>query len=159
MRVSLILLKVDPSATTETWKAAEAEATAIEKRLREGADFAELAKLHSADQSAEQGGDLGYLHVGMLPDGIQEKLDAMKPGELSTATRILEGYAVFRYEALQAPKHHDFATVRQRASDLLAREQSEEAWKSFIADLRKKAKISINAQRYPMLAGAAAAAR
>ena len=159
MRVSLILLKVDPSSTTDVWKAAEAEAAALEKRLRQGADFAELAKLHSADESAAKGGDLGYLHRGMLPDGIQEKIDAMKPGELATPTRILEGYAVFRYEALQEPRHHDFDAVRQRASDLLARDQSEQAWKDFIAGLRTKAKIQINTQRYPALAGKPAGGR
>ncbi len=159
MRVSMILLEVDPSSPTAVWDAAEEEAAKLVKRLSEGADFAELAKAHSADESADKGGDLGYLHRGMLPDGIQEKIDAMKPGELSPPTRVLQGYAVFRYEARQAPKHHDFATVRNRASDLLARDMADQAWTDFLARLRKKAKVEVNVQRYPALAATAAGGR
>lgn len=155
MRLSMILLRVDPSSTTAVWQAAEAEAAAILKRAEAGADFAELARMHSADESAAKGGDLGYLHRGMLPDGIQDKIDGMKPGQLSAPTRILQGYALFRFEALQPAKHHDFATVRQRASDLLARDQAEQAWNGFVAGLRKKAKIQMNTQRYPALASGA----
>lgn len=153
MRLSIIVLKVDPSAPTAAWQAAETEAGALRLRLTEGgANFAELARLHSADESAEKGGDLGYLHRGMLPEGIQEKIDDMKPGDLSPPTRILQGFALFRYESRQEPKHHDFATVRPRASDLLAREQAEEAWNKYLAQLRKKAKIELNTQRYPAIA-------
>lgn len=153
MRISVILLAVDPSAPTSAWQAAETEAGSLRLRLTEGgADFAELARLHSAHESAQKGGDLGYLHRGMLPDGIQDKIDDMKPGDLSPPTRILQGFSLFRYESLQAPKHHDFATVRPRASELVAREQADEAWSKFLAQLRKKAKIELNSQRYPVLA-------
>lgn len=155
MRISMILLEVDPSSPTAAWQAAEEEAAGLLKRIRAGADFAETARKHSKDDSAANGGDLGYLHRGMLPDGIQDKIDAMKPGDLSVPTRILQGYAIFRYDALQPPKHHAFATVRQRASDLLARDQSDQAWTDFLAGLRKKAKIELNTQRYPALAAGA----
>lgn len=152
MRVSVIVLKVDPSSPTSAWQAAATEAGALRMQLVEGgADFAELARKHSADDSAAKGGDLGYLHRGMLPEGIQEKIDDMKPGDLSEPTRILQGYALFRYEAHQAPKHHDFATVRARATDLLMREQSEAAWTQFVARLRKNARIELNTQRYAAL--------
>lgn len=152
MRLSLIVLKVDPSSPTSAWEAAEAEAGALRLRLTDGgADFAELARKHSADDSAQNGGDLGYLHRGMLPEGIQEKVDDMKPGDLSPPTRILQGYALFRYEAKQAAKHHDFATVRARATDLLARDLADKAWTDFRAQLRKKAKIELNTQRYPAI--------
>jgi peptidylprolyl isomerase len=66
---------------------------------------------------------------------------------------------VFRYDALQKPKHHELAAVRERATDLLRREQSENAWKDFVAGLRKKAKIELNTQRYPALAAEKAAAK
>lgn len=153
MQMSIILLQVDPSSTTAVWQAAEAEAAALRKRLVAGADFAELARLHSGHESAAKGGDLGYMHRGMLPEGIQDKVDTMRPGDLSEPTRILQGYAVFRYEALQPAKHHEFERVRERAADLVARDQAEQAWTDFLAKLRSKAKIQVNTQRYPALAG------
>lgn len=156
MRLSMILLEVDPSAPTSAWDAAEAQAGSLRLRMVEGgADFAELAKEFSSDPSAKQGGDLGYLHRGMLPEGIQGKVDDMKPGDISAPTRILQGFALFRYDAFQAPKHHDFATVKPRATDLLVREQQEQAWEALIARVRKAAKIEIDTQRYPGLAATA----
>lgn len=153
MRISLLLLSVDPSSPTTAWEAAETEAGALRLKLTEGgADFAQLAKEHSRHESAGNGGDLGYMHRGMLPEGIQEKIDGMKPGDLSPPTRVLQGIALFRYEALQPPKHHDFETVKSRASDLLKRDQSDEAWQGLKEQLRKKAKIELNTARYPALA-------
>lgn len=153
MRISLLLLSVDPSAPTSAWEAAETDAGALRLKLTEGgADFAQLAKERSRHESAENGGDLGYMHRGMLPEGIQEKIDGMKPGDLSPPTRVLQGIALFRYEALQPPKHHDFETVKSRASDLLKRDLSDEAWQSLKEQLRKKAKIELNTARYPALA-------
>src|SRR5580765_5075955 len=104
-RLSVILLKVDPSAPSATWAAAEDEARAIRKRLAlasgngaaaAGADFAEAARMHSSDTSAASGGDLGYLHQGMMPEVLYEKLGSMKPGDVSEPLRLLEGVALFR---------------------------------------------------------------
>lgn len=160
MRISLILLKVDPAAPTSDWQAAEAKAGALRIRIAEGgANFAAVARESSDHESADAGGDLGYLHQGMLLDGIQEKINTMKPGDLSQPTRVLQGYALFRYESLQPPKHHEFATVKGRAGDLLAREQGDNAWNKLREQLRKKAKIVLNTERYPALAKQAQAAK
>lgn len=153
MRISLLLLRVDPSSPSAAWEAAETEAGALRLKLTEGgADFAQLARERSDHESAASGGDLGYMHRGMLPEGIQEKIDGMKPGDLSSPTRVLQGIALFRYEALQPPKHHDFETVKPRATDLLMRDLSDEAWRNLKEQLRKKAKLELNTQRYPALA-------
>ncbi|AYH42060.1 peptidylprolyl isomerase [Azoarcus sp. DN11] len=153
MRISLLLLRVDPSAPTSAWDAAETEAGALRLKLNEsGADFAQLARERSNHESAANGGDLGYMHRGMLPEGIQGQIDGMKPGDLSPPTRVLQGVALFRYEALQPPKHHDFESVKPRATDLLMRDLGDEAWRNLKDQLRKKAKLEMNTQRYPALA-------
>ena len=55
LRVSVILLKVDPSSPAATWKQVDEQAQALAKRARAGEDFAALARQHSADPSAPQG--------------------------------------------------------------------------------------------------------
>lgn len=152
IRLSLLLLAVDPSSPTSAWEAAEREAGVLRLQLVEGgANFAELAKQHSAHESAGMGGDLGYLHRGMIPEGIQEKIDGMKVGELSQPTRVLQGIALFRYESFQAAKHHEFEKVKGRARDLLMRDLENEAWDDFRKKLRARAKLELNTQRYPLL--------
>ena len=57
VKLSVILLKVDPSSTSAVWAGAKAEAESIHKKLVAGASFAELARLHSGDSTAPKGGE------------------------------------------------------------------------------------------------------
>ncbi|MGM0570886.1 SurA N-terminal domain-containing protein [Marinobacter sp.] len=57
---------------------------AIQQRLDEGADFAELAREFSDDPlSAEQGGDLGYLREGDLGGDYDEAMLSLEEGEVA----------------------------------------------------------------------------
>ena len=62
LRVSLILLRVSPSSPQSAWEAARREAGQLLERIKKGADFAELARLHSSDASGAQGG-LSLIHI------------------------------------------------------------------------------------------------
>jgi parvulin-like peptidyl-prolyl isomerase len=148
VRVSVILLKVDPSAPKPAWEAARAEAAKLKAQLAGGADFAQLARLHSADATAANGGDMGYLHRGMLPDGVDTVVDGLKPGEVSAPVSLLEGVALLRLEGRQAAQQRPFADVRPRAVELWKRDESERRWKKFIADLRKATPVRINESLY-----------
>ena len=151
-RLSVIVLKVDPASPKATWTAAEDEAGAIRKRLLAGADFAEAARMHSGDASAAKGGDLGYLHQGMMPEGIHEKLGAMQPGELSGPVRLLEGVALFKLAERRPARLRALAEVTERAAQLWRRDEGERRWQGFLAGLRAAAAIRIDSARYPALA-------
>lgn len=156
VRVSVILLKVDPAAPKADRDRAREEGRTIRERLAKGADFAELAKIHSSDSSASKGGDLGYLHKGMLSEALHEQVDAMKAGDITPALDVLEGVAVFKLTDRAAPRVREFADVRSRASELLRREHSDRAWKQFAAGLRAAAIIEREPGRFPAAAPAAA---
>ncbi|HEC18277.1 MAG TPA: hypothetical protein ENI97_02925 [Gammaproteobacteria bacterium] len=144
VKVSLILLRVDPSSTSEVWQQASEEASAIVERLSKGADFAELARIHSSDESAQNGGDMGYVHSGMLGVNAQKVLDIMEVGETSAPVIMLEGVAIFRLEDRITPKLNPLDVVRERAEKLYMREMGEKAWEDLIAELHSKAKIEVN---------------
>jgi len=144
IKVSLILLRVDPSSSSEVWQQAREEASAIVDRLSKGADFAELARIHSSDDSAQNGGDMGYVHVGMLGENAQKVLDIMEAGEISAPVIMLEGIAIFRLDDRINPKLNPLEVVRERAEKLYMREMGEKAWEGLIAELRSKAKIKVN---------------
>jgi parvulin-like peptidyl-prolyl isomerase len=152
LRVSAILLKVDPSSPKAGWVKADEEVQGLVKRLRGGADFAELARKYSADPSGKQGGDMGYLHAGMLPEGTQEVLSKLKPGELTDSVRLLEGVAVFRLVDRKPAESHAFDDVKVRAQELAQREQSETAWTGFVAELKKKTPAQIDQSGFLPLA-------
>jgi parvulin-like peptidyl-prolyl isomerase len=156
-RLSVIVLKVDPSAPAATWTAAEEEARAIRKRVAAGADFAEAARMHSSDASAANGGDLGYLHQGMMPEALYEKLGSMKPGDLSEPLRLLEGVAIFRLTERREARLRPLDEVKERAAQLWRRDEGERRWAEFLAKLRASATIRIDTERYPALATLAGA--
>jgi parvulin-like peptidyl-prolyl isomerase len=155
VHVAMILLTVDPSSPQAKWDGARAEAAAIVQRLKAGANFKELAQLHSGDGSAKNGGDMGYVHQGMLPEAAQQALDKMKPGELSEPIVLLEGVGVFRLEGRKPPKLNPLETVQERARDLWKRDQGEEAWAALRAKLRRDTPVKMDESRFQPLATAA----
>lgn len=144
LRAAVILLKVDPSATPATWEAARDEAAGLFKRLRQGADFAELARLHSGDASAGKGGDMGYLHEGMLAKSVQEPLGKLEVGQISEPVTVLEGVAIFRLDERRPARRVDYAEARERVQALWIQQEKQRAWNTFINRLRALATVRIN---------------
>jgi parvulin-like peptidyl-prolyl isomerase len=144
----VILLKVDPAAPKAAWDKARTEAAALRKRIAGGEDFAALARRYSGDATAADGGDMGYLHRGMLPDGVDKVADKLKPGEVSEPVMLLEGVALIRLNERKAAQQRSFAEVRERAGDLWQRDEGDRRWKALIADLRKATPVRINESLY-----------
>lgn len=155
IHLSVILLRVDPSSPKAVRDKAREEGRAIHERLAKGADFAELARIHSSDASAAKGGDLGYVHRGMLSDGLHEHIDGMKAGDFSQSLDVLDGVALFKLHERSAAKLREFADVRARATELLKRDLAQAAWKDFIAGLRRNASIETDPRLYPAVAAKA----
>jgi hypothetical protein len=151
VRASIILLRVEPSANTATWAAAEEEAARLEKKVREGADFAELARLHSQDPSAEDGGDLGYMHRGMIGSIAQVALDSLEIGEISQPVQLLEGIAILRLDERIEGQVSPLETVKDRATALWLREEQERARNRLIESLVAQAEIEIRDPEYIVL--------
>ena len=102
IEASQILITIDANddATDEEKQAAENKAletanTVIES-LKSGTDFAELAKKYSKDQtSSSNGGSLGKVNDGDLPDEALEALRKLKDGTYTTeAIKSSEGYHI-----------------------------------------------------------------
>ncbi|MCR4298276.1 MAG: hypothetical protein NUV75_05925, partial [Gallionella sp.] len=81
-------------------------------------------------------------------DAAQEAVDKLKPGETSEPVRLLEGIIIIRPTDRKPPKLGDFEAVSERARDLWLKEESERAWKSLIAQLKKKTPIQVDESGY-----------
>ncbi|MGL6209856.1 MAG: peptidylprolyl isomerase [Paracoccaceae bacterium] len=60
----------------------EAKAAEIKTQIDGGADFAEMARVHSSDGAAQNGGDLGWFGLGMMVKPFEDAVITMKPGEV-----------------------------------------------------------------------------
>jgi parvulin-like peptidyl-prolyl isomerase len=142
--VSVILLSVPPSSSNQTWLDAEKAANQLIQRMREGENFADLARSYSSHPSAVNGGDLGYLHQGMLEGDANTAVDSLKINEISAPVRVLEGITIFRLNGIQPEKSRPFSEVKQRATRLAYREAQDKAWKEYTRSLVQAADIYVN---------------
>lgn len=144
-KVSLILLKIDPSSPSSVWESAHSEATQLVTKIKGGASFAELAKIHSGDpQSAAAGGDMGFLHQGMLAAEAELVLDKLAIGDVSDPVTTLQGIVILRLDDISPAQLNGFAQVKERASGLLQRELSEHNYQQRLQELRSRATIQVN---------------
>ena len=144
VKVHLIMLKVDPSASSKEWDDTAKFAGDLTKKIRQGEKFEELARIHSGDDTAASGGDMGYIHKGMMGDNAAAVLDKMKLGEVSEPVYLLEGIAVFRLDDREQARVNELPRVEGPAKELLRKEMAEKAWKEFTVNLRKKTEIVLN---------------
>jgi len=85
-----------PESVTRTKDEARALATDLLKELRDGADFAELAKTKSEDGSAERGGDVGLQARGLLAPAYDTKLFSLPPGGQSQVVETAMGFHIIQ---------------------------------------------------------------
>ena len=85
-RSSHILIKTTDDdgneLSDEKKKEAKQKAEDILKRVKNGEDFASLAKEYSQDTSATNGGDIGYSKDGELVKSFEDALKSLKNGEV-----------------------------------------------------------------------------
>lgn len=94
--ISHILISISPTATPEEIEAAEARSNDLERQLREGANFSELAVAYSDGQNALDGGRLGWRKGSQLPAIFFEVVRDMKPGEISPPIRSVSGLHILQ---------------------------------------------------------------
>ena len=95
-RVGHILLAVESGASEETIARAAAAADDIIARLRDGADFAQMAVEHSAASTALEGGDLGWRRAAELPSLFGEAVLRLVPGETADPIRNSLGFHIIQ---------------------------------------------------------------
>ena len=121
VRASHILLRVDGDDDD----AVAARAAALAAEARGGADFAELAREHSEDETnAESGGDLGSFGRGRMVPEFENAAFAMAAGEISDPVRSPFGFHVIQVTEKQEEVTQPFAEVRGAIENVLKRERS-----------------------------------
>ncbi|HAK37794.1 MAG TPA: hypothetical protein DCM60_06050, partial [Nitrospina sp.] len=93
---------------------AKKEADGILKKIRDGEDFAELAKKHSDDtNSGEKGGSLGEFPKGMMVPEFEGALEKLKPGEISEPIKTSFGFHIIRLDEVNKERIKPLEEVRE----------------------------------------------
>jgi len=112
----------------------------LKERLDNRADFAELARLHSEDGSAAQGGDLGWLAPGDTVPEFERAMNTLKIGQTSDPVRSPFGWHLIQ---VMERRNQDISRDRQRllARQVLRARKSDEAHEEWLRQLRDSAYV------------------
>ncbi|TPW30064.1 peptidylprolyl isomerase [Martelella alba] len=106
----------------------EDEAKDIIKQLDDGADFAELAKEHSKDSNASDGGDLGYFSKGQMVPEFEKAAFALKPGQYTeTPVKTQFGYHIIKVEDIRDKQPVPYEQVAPQVRQMVVRDKYMEA--------------------------------
>jgi peptidyl-prolyl cis-trans isomerase SurA len=128
--IAHILVRVPEQATPAQLEARRARAEEAVKRLRDGAEFAQLAAAYSDAPDALQGGVMGWRSQPRLPELYVEALAGLKPGGISSVFRSPAGFHVLKVLDLRgagAPLLVEQAHLRHilvRTNELVSEEEA-----------------------------------
>lgn len=132
-----ILVKVNELVSSDE---ARHKLAGLKERLDNGADFAELARLHSNDLSAAKGGDLGWLYQGDTVPDFERAMDALKPGEVSAPVQSPFGWHLIQVLERKNAEPGD-ERKRLMARQALRERKSDEAYEDWLRQLRDRAYV------------------
>lgn len=121
----------------------EDEAKKILDELNAGADFAEMARLHSKDLTKDRGGDLGYFQRGQMIPEFENVCFALKPGQISGIVQTRFGYHIVKVIDKLPAEYKPLAEVKENVRTKLIEQTQQEQFKNFVDALKKKAKINV----------------
>jgi len=119
------------------------KAESVLRQLRNGGDFAALARQYSDGPSAETGGLLGTFQPGELLPGFEEAAAQLQPGQISDVVRTRIGFHIIRLEARQAAGMKPFAEVQEELKLEILRDKTERKYQEWLESLRQQAYIKI----------------
>ena len=121
-----ILLKVSPDASESEKTETKEKALSLLKRLKDGEDFAALAKKYSQDPAASKGGDLGYFTRGQMVKPFEELAFSLKKGELGGPVKTQFGWHIIRVDDIKDATIKTFSEVRNQIVTTIKNDISKE---------------------------------
>ena len=132
-RASHILFKEDDEKT----------AREVLGKLKDGSDFATLAKRYSTDSAtAAKGGDLGWPTTPYVAE-FEAALEKLDQGDISDLVKSTYGWHIIKVTEVRKASQQSLADVSDQISQILSQQSQADAYQTFLEDLRAKADIEI----------------
>jgi len=121
------------------------EADMVLKKVKQGAKFEDLAKKFSMDPgSKEAGGDLGFFSQGMMVPEFDSVAFKLNVGEVSDIVQSRFGFHIIKLLEKKEGKQKSIEESKSEIEKKLLGQKRKDKFDTLVADLKAKAKISIN---------------
>jgi len=112
--------------------------------IKDGEDFADLAKKHSLSPDSKKGGDLGFFDARSYPSVFAEVCGQLKIGEVSEVTPTDYGYQIFQLLEKRPARTITFEEAAAGIRRRLREEASAGSFEKWISDVEKRHKVVVN---------------
>lgn len=119
------------------------EAADVKRELKNGKDFAQLAKKVSICPSGKKGGELGWIKVGNMVPEFEKAVLLLKKGEISDIVHTRFGYHIVQVEDKIAPHQKTFAEAKKEVEKRLGEIKQREMISTTRKKLEKEKKVVI----------------
>ncbi len=122
--------------------AAEQAARLRAEIVDQDADFAAVAKEHSACPSSQRGGDLGFFGRGQMVPEFDKEAFELEEGAVSEVVETQFGHHIIKVEQRRAETVEAFDQAQTRIQEMLKQQKQMEIAEAYIAKLREEAEIA-----------------
>lgn len=143
-----ILFRLKKNASEEEKEEAKGKAEDVLKLVKQGEDFAELAKKHSEAPNAEKGGDLGYFPRGVMVSDFDKQAFTLKVGEVSEVFETQFGYNILKVEDKKEEGFMPFDEIKAILIEMLAQKKMDEVVGEKIKSIKDQAKIEVMLEEF-----------
>ena len=140
VRLRYVYVKINPSEPDGKKKAKERAKEAYSK-IKSGSDFAQIAMTYSNDMSRIKGGEMGFVHRGMMPQDIEKAAFSLKVGQISEIIETDIGFHILKVEEKRASRQVSFDEIKEKLKNELTESMQKNRLEGLIKRLRENAKI------------------
>lgn len=145
VQIKRILIKTGPDRTDDQ---AKAQAEKIRSDVEKNPDsFKDLASKFSEDPYKHRGGDVGFVAKDGKPgldQAVVDKAFTVEVGKVSDVFKTEDGYNVVMVAAKREQLERTFQQMKGTVLRKAKNAKQEESYKSYVANLQKDAKVSID---------------
>jgi peptidyl-prolyl cis-trans isomerase SurA len=114
----------------------------LRERIVNGANFAEMARVHSADGSASRGGDLDWVLPGDTVPEFERAMNALKIGEISEPVKSPFGWHLIQVQERRAAGLTQDRR-RMQARQAIKERKADDAFQDWLRQLRDRTYVEL----------------
>jgi len=120
------------------------QAEQVLTRIKEGGEFAALARLYSTAPESNKGGDMGYVSREELPEALEKAIFSLQLNKVSPVTKTPYGYHIFKAVGKRLPGKVNMDEWIDEIREKVKKEKVEIAYEPWLAQLRSRYEVTVN---------------
>jgi peptidyl-prolyl cis-trans isomerase SurA len=138
-----IIMRVSPSASDTQKQSVFTEMEKVLEKLKQGEEFAELAKIYSQSSLASEGGDLGFFLLDEISPLLRPEIQKLEAGGFTPVIDTELGYQIFFVEKVVEKPGKSLEDATPEITEKLYTQIVDQKYQAWLENLRTRSHIKI----------------